>query len=89
MARAVQIEASVRAAAMPFFFGLLAARGKFVIIRSWPPVSWECMNLRESHAVIFRTVGTRGTDHACCVIGALVKVRSSAEARGLFDVASF
>ena len=89
MAGNVQIDAPVSTAAMDSFCGLLAARGKFIDIRSWSPVSWESMNLGESHSVIFRTVGTRGTDHACCVIGILVKVRSSAEARGLFNVASF
>ena len=79
MAGNVQIDAAVRAAAMTSFFGLLAARGKFVVIRSWSPVSWEGMNLRESHAVVFRAVGTGGTDHACCIRD-LVKVCSPAEA---------
>ena len=84
MARTVQIEASVRAAAMVFFFGLLAARGKFIDIRSWSPVSWESVNVGESHAVFFRAVGTGGTVHAGSFY-VLVKVCSPAEAGGLFD----
>ena len=86
MAGDIQIDAPVRAAAMNSFCGLLAARGKFIDIRSWSPVSWEGMNLREAHAVVVRAIGTWGTGYACCV-GALVKVCSPAEAGGRIDVA--
>ena len=86
MAGNVQIDAPVSTAAMDSFCGLLAARGKFIDIRSWSPVSWESMNLGESHSVVSRAVGTGGTGHACCV-GTLVIVRSPAEAGALVDVA--
>ena len=85
MARDIQIDAAVRAAAMNSFFGFLAARSEFVDIRSWSPVSWEGVKLGKFHSVFFRAVGTGGASYACCV-GALVIVCSPAEAGGLFDV---